>query len=94
MDEKELRDELEHLGTRLATSQQMVERLTRERDNFAANVDVSADIILRYRAALERIAAVRYGLELRDTDEEAARYWANLCQEYRRIACEALKGEK
>jgi hypothetical protein len=45
----------------------------------------------RLRAALEGIAAVRYGLELRDTDEEAMRYWFTLCQEYRRIAREALR---
>jgi len=45
----------------------------------------------RLRAALERIAAVRYGLESHDTDEEAMRYWFTLCQEYRRIAREALR---
>ena len=44
----------------------------------------------KLRAALERIAAVRYGLESHDTDEEAMRYWFTLCQEYRRIAREAL----
>lgn len=75
-----------------------IERLTKERDEaikyrddeFALR-DALSNENTRLRAALERIAAIRYGLEMTDSDEEHLAYWRDLALEYRRIAREALR---
>lgn len=40
--------------------------------------------------ALVRIAAVRYGLDQNEDDEERARYWSEMCLAYRRRAAQVL----
>jgi hypothetical protein len=47
--------------------------------------------IVELEAALEQIARPGCGIELHDSDECAAKYWADQCEELRQIAREVLK---
>ena len=47
--------------------------------------------VAKMREALEKIAKVRRGLDLTDTDEYRADYWSRLAQSYQNLARKALR---
>lgn len=50
--------------------------------------------VARLVEALERIAAVGYGLDMSNTDAERARYWAGEVERLRFVARRALRGDQ
>ena len=47
--------------------------------------------VAKMREALEKIAKVRRGLDLTDTDEYRVDYWSHLAQSYQNLARKALR---
>ena len=47
--------------------------------------------VAKMREALEKIAKVRRGLDLTDTDEYRVDYWSRLAQSYQDLARKALR---
>ena len=47
--------------------------------------------VAKMREALEKIAKVRRGLDLTDTDEYRVDYWSRLAQSYQNLARKALR---
>ena len=47
--------------------------------------------VAKMREALEKIAKVRRGLDLTDTDEYRVDYWSRLAQSYQNLASKALR---
>lgn len=86
-------NEIRELCHRAAREGALVERQSQEA-KYILDLSACEAENARLRAALEKIAAVTYGLELTDTDDERAEYWSKIALRYQRFAREALgKGE-